>query len=85
MIIAGTNFALWYRGLFRGLVHFRRDEELRVYLALIDGRLGAHHRRALTRDIGNAHDAVRNGIFQTVVRDDRHGLRLHGLRAVDRA
>ena len=41
MIIAGTNFALWYRGLFRGLVHFRRDEELRRLPRADDGRLGA--------------------------------------------
>ena len=66
MIIAGTNFALWYRGLFRGLVHFRRDEELRVYLALMTAGSALIIIELLTRDIGNAHDAVRNGVFQTV-------------------
>lgn len=66
MIIAGTNFALWYRGLFRGLVHFRRDEELRVYLGLMAAGSVLIIIELLTRDIGNAHDAVRNGVFQTV-------------------
>jgi trk system potassium uptake protein TrkH len=64
MIVAGTNFALWYRGLFRGLSHFRRDEELRLYLLLLAAGSTLLAVELYAQDIENLADAVRHGMFQ---------------------
>jgi trk system potassium uptake protein TrkH len=64
MIVAGTNFALWYRGLFRGARHFRRDEELRLYLGLIAAGATILAVELYLQDIAGLSGAVRHGIFQ---------------------
>ncbi len=66
MAIAGANFGLWYRAIFRSKRWLARDEEFRAYLlimglasALIVGDL-------LISDLYGLHATVRNGIFQVV-------------------
>lgn len=66
MACAGVNFGLWYRGLFRSWRWFARDDEFRVYFALI-GVAGAVI--ALEIWLRGFHDlstSIRHGIFQSV-------------------
>jgi trk system potassium uptake protein TrkH len=65
IVVAGTNFALWYRGLFRGVFHFRRDEELRLYLGLILAGSAVLAVELYLQDIEGLAGAVRHGFFQT--------------------
>jgi trk system potassium uptake protein TrkH len=64
MVVAGTNFALWYRGLFRGVRHFRRDEELRLYLGLLVAGATILAVELYLQDLEDLTDAIRHGAFQ---------------------
>jgi trk system potassium uptake protein TrkH len=64
MIVAGTNFALWYRGIFRGVNHFRRDEELRLYLGLMFAGAAILCLELYLQDIESLSGAIRHGVFQ---------------------
>jgi trk system potassium uptake protein TrkH len=66
MVIAGTNIALWYRSIFRGGAQVRRDEELRVYLALIAAVAALIAVDLYRADLHEGHAAVRHALFQTV-------------------
>ena len=66
MAIAGTNIALWYRGIFRRRSPFRRDEELRVYLGLIALASVLIAVELYRDDLHGGHGAVRHALFQTV-------------------
>jgi trk system potassium uptake protein TrkH len=67
MIIAGANFALTYRALVRrqpGVL--LRDEELRLYLALLALGAAALLVEVTTEELVAGGDAVRHAVFQTV-------------------
>jgi trk system potassium uptake protein TrkH len=66
MVIAGTNIALWYRGIFRRRAQIGRDEELRVYLLLILAAGALIATELLRSDLYGGHAAVRHALFQTV-------------------
>ncbi len=66
MAVAGMNFALWYRGLFRSHRAFRRDDELRAYLWLIALSTAVLALILLLEDRHHLHDAIRHGAFQAV-------------------
>ena len=67
MLIAGANYALMYRGIVQHqLSAFRRDEELRAYLALVVVIAGG---MALTLDaegVFTGEAAARHAAFQTI-------------------
>ena len=65
MAIAGVNFALIYRALRRHAGTWR-DEELRLYLALLAVASAAVLAKLLTRDVYEGEEAVRHSVFQVV-------------------
>lgn len=67
MILAGINFALLYRVFVRRRVRSAfRDEELRLYGALLALGSALLVLQLLERDIAGSDDAFRNGVFQAV-------------------
>jgi trk system potassium uptake protein len=66
MVVAGMNFALWYRGLFRSRRAFLRDDELRAYLWLIGIATAVLTLILLLEDRHHVHDAIRHAAFQAV-------------------
>jgi trk system potassium uptake protein len=68
MVIAGANFALWYRTLVRG--HWRaplRDEELRLYLLIIAVASSIVAIELWTEDLtGRGEASIRHGVLQVV-------------------
>jgi trk system potassium uptake protein len=65
MVVAGTNFALMYAAILgRSLRPFGRDEEFRVYLALLALASAVVVIALVDRDILAGADAARHGIFQ---------------------
>ena len=67
MAIAGANFALTYRALLRrqpGV--FVRDEEFRLYVALLTLGSLVLFAELLSRDLYAGEEAVRQAVFQTV-------------------
>jgi trk system potassium uptake protein TrkH len=65
MAIAGVNFALIYRALRRHAGVWR-DEELRLYVALLAVASAAVLAKLLTRDVYDGEEAVRQSVFQVV-------------------
>ena len=65
MAIAGVNFALIYRALRRHAGTWR-DEELRLYVALLVVASAAVLVKLLTRDVYEGEEAVRQSVFQVV-------------------
>jgi trk system potassium uptake protein TrkH len=65
MAIAGVNFALIYRALRRHAGVWR-DEELRLYLALLAVASAAVLAKLLARDVYDGEEAVRQSVFQVV-------------------
>jgi trk system potassium uptake protein len=67
MIIAGTNFALMYRAIiFRRVRLFARDEEFRLYLALLAIGSTLVLVELLTENIFAGEAAVRHAVFNSV-------------------
>ncbi len=67
MILAGANFALMYRGLVRRRPRvFTRDEEFRVYIALIVAVSVVLTAEIWAYGISEGEAAVRAGVFQAV-------------------
>jgi len=67
MVIAGTNFALMYRAiLFRRVRLFARDEEFRLYLALLAIGSALVFVELWTEDILAGEAAARNATFNAV-------------------
>jgi trk system potassium uptake protein len=67
MALAGANFALTYRALLRrqpGV--FARDEEFRLYVALLTLGSVVLFAELLSRDLYAGEEAVRQAVFQTV-------------------
>ena len=66
LIVAGTNYALMYRALIRRRVgEFARDEEFRLYLAIIALASGVLLFELVREDIASGEEAVRGAVFQT--------------------
>ena len=65
MLLAGSNFALIYRGLVGSWARVGRDPELRAYL-LVAAALSAGTVVTLAREGWAWRDALRDGIFQTL-------------------
>ena len=66
MIVAGVNYALLYAALVRRRPRaLLRDEELRVYVALLALGARARHGRALERGLASGERAIRDGVFQS--------------------
>jgi trk/ktr system potassium uptake protein len=65
MAVAGVNFALIYRAL-RRQAGVWRDEELRLYFALLAVAAAAVLAKLLTRDVYAGEEAVRQSVFQVV-------------------
>ena len=67
MIIAGTNFALTYRALtHREPALFHRDDEFRLYLALLALATVVISISIWTDDLATGEGAIRHAAFQTV-------------------
>jgi trk system potassium uptake protein len=66
MILAGTNFALMYRGVARRQPGVVRDEELRLYLAMIAVAAALLTAQLWAYGIAEGEAALRAGVFQTV-------------------
>lgn len=67
MILAGANFALMYRGFLRRRPHvFLKDEEFRLYVALIVLASAVLTSQLWAYGIAEGEEAVRAGVFQTV-------------------
>ena len=67
MGVAGVNFGLWYRGLFRTRRAFLRDEELRGYLAADRRHVGDLRRPAgVGGSLRRSPTPIRHGVFQAV-------------------
>ncbi len=67
MLIAGANFVLMYRGIVRRRPRvFVRDEEFRLYLALLLVASVALTIQLWAYGIAEGEDAVRAGVFQTI-------------------
>ena len=67
MLLAGANFALLYRGLVRRRPRvFLRDEEFRLYVALLVVASAAVTGMIWGYDIAEGEAAVRTGVFQVV-------------------
>jgi trk system potassium uptake protein TrkH len=67
MIVAGTNFALMYRALLRRRVrYFARDEEFRLYVAIVAAASLLLFVELLTEDLLRGEAAVRHAVFQVV-------------------
>jgi trk system potassium uptake protein TrkH len=67
MVLAGTNFALLYRAIVRRQPRaIVRDEELRLYLALLVLGAAVLTLVLVTHDLDGSGDAVRHGVFQAV-------------------
>jgi trk system potassium uptake protein TrkH len=67
MVLAGANFALMYRALVRRQPKVVvRDEELRLYLALLALGSVVLFIELWTEDVYESTDAVRTAVFQTV-------------------
>jgi trk system potassium uptake protein TrkH len=66
MILAGTNFALMYRGFARRQPGVVRDEELRLYLAMIAVAAALLTAQLWAYGIAQGEAALRAGVFQTV-------------------
>jgi trk/ktr system potassium uptake protein len=67
MVLAGANFALMYRGLVRRRPRvFVRDEEFRLYLALMVIASAALVAMLWGYGIAEGEEAVRTGVFQAV-------------------
>ena len=85
MLIAGVNFVLLYRGFVRRRPRvFVRDEEFRLYIALVLAASIALTIQIWGYGIAGGEEAIRAGVFQTDLdhHDDR--VRDRGLRAVAR-
>jgi trk system potassium uptake protein TrkH len=67
MLIAGANFALMYRGIIQHqLSAFRRDEELRAYLALVVVIAGGMALTLNAEGVFTGEAAARHAAFQTI-------------------
>jgi len=67
MVVAGANFALLYRGLVRRRPRvFLRDEELRIYLALMLIASVALTAMVWSEGLASGEAAIRQGFFQVV-------------------
>lgn len=67
MVLAGANFALLYRALARRDPRLlARDEELRVYVALLVLAAAAIAADLAAEDVLGAGSAIRHGVFQAV-------------------
>jgi trk system potassium uptake protein TrkH len=67
ILLAGTNFALMYRGLVRRHPKaFAFDEEFRLYLALIAVAAAALTTQIWSYGIAEGEEAVRTGLFQVL-------------------
>jgi trk system potassium uptake protein TrkH len=67
MLLAGTNFALMYRGLVRRRPRwFLRDEEFRLYLALALVASLALAAQLVGHGVAHGEHALRSGVFQAV-------------------
>jgi trk system potassium uptake protein len=67
MFLAGTNFALMYRALLRGRPgSFARDEEFRLYIALLALGSALLLVELWTEGIAKGEEAVRHAAFQAV-------------------
>jgi trk system potassium uptake protein TrkH len=66
MILAGTNFALMYRGFARRQPGVVRVEELRLYLAMIAVAAALLTAQLWAYGIAQGEAALRAGVFQTV-------------------
>jgi trk system potassium uptake protein TrkH len=67
LVIAGTNYALMYRALVQRRVRLlARDEEFRLYLAVIALVTVLLFAELLREDVAAGEEAVRHAVFQTV-------------------
>ena len=66
MAIAGVNFALWWRALFRSRRVLWRDEELRLYLGILLAVSGLVAVEQYLGDTYGLHGSIRHALFQVV-------------------
>ncbi len=66
MAVAGVNFGLWYRGLFRSRRAFLRNDELRGYIALIVVAATMFAVVLVSEGRYDVADGIRHGLFQAV-------------------
>jgi trk system potassium uptake protein len=67
MLVAGVNFVLLYRGIVgRRPQAFARDDEFRLYLAIVVGAAVALTIQIWAYDLGSGEEAVRAGVFQAI-------------------
>ncbi len=66
MVIAGANFGLWYRAMFRSRKWLRRDEEFRAYLLIILVASALVAVALFEDGLYGVHDTIRHSVFQVV-------------------
>ena len=83
MIVAGANFAILYRGLVQRRPEvFARDEEFRLYVAILVVAVAFLAAQLWAYDIAEGEEALRQGVFQVASIMTTTGFRERRLRAL---